>query len=524
MPKSSPTEYYIKSFQYVTKEVEVVIPDDPDTGDEGYTYKNTMDAANWIKGALQHADPLTGSKLPTDSVQSWFKGKMGDSTTKFNPGQRCYYSPVGIGYNVSNEKEVFANFKADGNVGQTCSLDFLDSTGRSVIQNVCQAFIDNEEIQREIFSHEGDTKQFFTTVKNDLKHIDNKEGIKHINKLLTSYSEKTEIGKQIRECIQNIGSTALIEYYQKTGNAPRYCGPGFSPNESFYEAESLYRRSEPGTEAIIGKKIIASGEVDDYGKYTECVIQSTEDNLDFVFASTDTTSIPYPDLINGDWVIKKGASTEEIASVLQERLKAMIELYDVLEEVNPKLKLALIDENGTLLATSNKEDIEELLEICTNMDDNWLMNFEQKIKNDFTPVIPQPLEIEEESWETSPQHEEIKVAKELSQFGMFRPSMGLKEMYLKVPEVLQHQLDNIFKENNRAIQSGDFKDTMSRLRQLCLKYHPDKNRGEMKSGYVEITAIMDKIKDPESRKELQDEVLFILDKAESETKEDMPKP
>ncbi|MTI86892.1 MAG: DUF4157 domain-containing protein [Balneolaceae bacterium] len=58
---------------------------------------------------------FTGEIYRQNSVNTWVDGFAGMPTTRYNPGQTHYYSPVGYMLEVNNNADVLANFSGDGN-------------------------------------------------------------------------------------------------------------------------------------------------------------------------------------------------------------------------------------------------------------------------------------------------------------------------------------------------------------------------------------------------------------------------
>ncbi|KTD25793.1 Uncharacterised protein [Legionella lansingensis] len=402
-------KYFFRAIQFIQKNERVEIPGEG--GGLPVVHITHLNGASYERDGLRTTDPLERSTLPTtNSVQSWFEGKMGHSTTRYNPGQRYYYSPVGYVYGIENDNDVLANFKSDGNIGQTCTLDFKDTNDLTVIQRVCKAIADNEEIQT-LLATQKEYKDFFETVRANAKTIDDLNGRVCINGLLSEYTNKSALGKKLRSCIREAAHGVLKEYYKKTGNSTRYCESGLSPAAEFTQAEGIYKTLKPGSEGAIGKKLVGGGLEDDKGKYTESVVHGRADNLYSVFASMDTEAIPYPELIDAKFVIKD-ASAAGIKTVLKERLRAMLALQDKLKEVKKDLKFGVIDQQGVLYTTTDKEHVEELILLCSSKKTS-LTTLDEKIKEHFTPVEAPPVS-EAQVWETG-HDEEIVIIKDVSE-------------------------------------------------------------------------------------------------------------
>ena len=63
----------------------------------------------------------TAAKIPQgnlpDDLAWWLEGMGAMSTTRYNPGQRQYYSPVGLVVELERDEQVHGNYAGDGNTG-----------------------------------------------------------------------------------------------------------------------------------------------------------------------------------------------------------------------------------------------------------------------------------------------------------------------------------------------------------------------------------------------------------------------
>ena len=429
-----------------------------------------QDIVEYEKNILFRPDPLKGTHLPDGPLQGWFGGKSGHSTTKYNPGQGYYYSPVGYILQITNDQQVLANFTGDGNVGSTCNPDFKDTKGRTSIHNICNYIMNNQAIMETILAKPGSCRDFFLKAKGNTNAVDDPTGIKYINELMSTYPDGTELGDTIRDCIRNAAINVLTDYYKETGHKGRYSGTGLTTTDEFVTAESLYKKSLPGSDVVIGKKQTIQGEEDDTSKYTECVIHGTSDNLKYIFASVDTNPIPYPSVIDAKWVIKEGDDDETVRAVIKERLKANLAYHDTFLGAKKDLKFAIVDRDGIINTTDRRADIDELLSICGSGGKDWQQRLAIKLEQNFIRVDQKPQANEAAAWETG-SYSEITIVKALEPHHSSLPhhQMSISELCLNAPVELKNDIRTILSQN---LDMSVFKKA---LKHLTLKYHSDKS-------------------------------------------------
>lgn len=376
-------QFYVRSMSFSIKE-EISYDWDysTDTSIEVKVFKNT---GSYEAKQLQRPDPLkSASDLSTDSVNAWFEGAMGMSATRLNPGQRFYFSPVGYLLKITNDKEVLANFRADGNVGTRCRLEQEDEKGRTAIQNICLAILESKEIPEDLLREH---------TKLSITDIDNEAGVKLIQQLMEKCQSRG-LGDKFQECLRQAATESVVGYYKFKGHQSRYIQSGLITDDKFDEVESLYRDLRVNSEGeiiepVIGKKPAAENEkneiVDDKGKYTESVVHCTASNLHCVFASIDTTFIKYGTNIDDAWKITDSKSSDKAADALAARLKSMQELHNELKVANPALKFSVLDDKGKLYTTSEEKHITALLQICKSKADNWEEKLVRSVQENFTP-------------------------------------------------------------------------------------------------------------------------------------------
>lgn len=506
-----PENYYIRGIQFLTKKAELIFYD-PNTGP---VYSADLNAAVYERGIFDKPDPLAKSSL-TEPVQNWYSGKMGASATRYNPGQRFYFSPLGYMHLISDDNAVVANFKADGNVGTSCNLDFV-TQNLTVIKHLCKAIIDTPKLQQEIDRVNDTAKTFFEGAKNSLTTIDDKEGKEQIETLMAKFPASTELGNALRDCIRATGIMILRDYYKQKGHKTRYAGVGVVPEEDFVKAEENYKTALLNTEVPIGKKIDKHGaEVDDLGKYTECVIHGTASNLTNVFASIDSDPIVYASLEQKNWMISANAPEAEAKKAIALRLTDLLALHKEFKKVNKDLQFGILDGEGRLYLTKNEAHIKALIQICEGNDPSWKGSMATELKNNFSALAPD-ITSELAAFEISEDEEDIVVTHALPMplqtQGIFplQPKT-LFTIYPKLPPILKNQIEHVFCSNEELVRQGQMNQVISELRKLYLHYHPDKHKGVVQPGYHELYKLIDLVKG--NKEGAAKEILAIVDKSE----------
>lgn len=508
-----PTELYLRSLQYTKKIGETWSYFDLDTSQEVTFPGEVKNSGAYEYQRHSQPDPLKQSFLPNPDIpiQAWFKGAQGISTTKYNPGQRYYYSPVGFAYQIADDKQVLANFKGDGNVGANCQLSYVDSEGLTLIHRLCNDIASDQKIMANIVPIDGLCRAFFSNVKRQNISIEDEAGLKYINELMSTYQDGSDLGNEIRDCIRSAAIHVLIDYYKKRGEKQRYSGSGLTTSEEFATAEDGYRHALPGNDVVIGTKKTSVGITEDVSKYTESVVHGTTDNIKYVFCSVDMQPIAYPMIIDSKWVIKEGASDKEERSALKERLGSMLELYDELQKAKIDIKFAILDKDGIINETPNKSDIEDLLRICDSSEKDWQKQLEEKLQHSFTRLGPTSQSSAVDIWQPSASHGEITTVKPLSMSRIRIPQNegNTTELSSNTFAALRKDVQDIL------TRTSDMDQVQKALKKLTKKYHPDKAVGLNNEIIVMLNQIRGTLETAVQLGVPQKELLLILGNAES---------
>jgi hypothetical protein len=250
---------------------------------------------------LKSVSALDGGSVP-DAINEWLDGRAGMATTRYNEGQKRYYSPVGYVVELDDDAQVFENFAGDGN---TTTLSNKKSKHHYGVYELIRTKLLADDTVKDSWiayasSEEPLDSDMHKTPITDENYAIMLKGVIEEFLKLPSHSDDDnalvapdDVKSKVKELMKESAQQGLQQFYSDPTSEVvknRKLGPGLDP-DGLGTMESNIR----GAQDQIYRGASGSEEI----KYTESAVHAKLINVVGAFYTAEQGQ--YPDLISDSW-------------------------------------------------------------------------------------------------------------------------------------------------------------------------------------------------------------------------------